>query len=506
MSGMFEMIENHDRDGITEKIRKGNENLSVYMDSITVENGIGYCAVKIDHERYILAACEDVNAIELEGEAKDDHKLCKWDEENAERLRKVLPYTVPRACDKDKASFGTGDRLGLAGGGHVRCVKGRDVFPVLAQQSIRELTQTERSYRDVIDCASWAVFQEGYQEGFGADGDHLKTMEEIQMAVNAGASMITLDLSEKLRGEAFGLDKEALTKVFEDEFDEDEREAILCEYENQEFYIEVDGEKQPIKFVYKDVLKNVICYYKGIEFATEVYTYLQEACSEKIDFEISIDEVGFPTTPRSHYFVASELDKRRVEIDSMAPCFVGEFQKAIDYIGDKEKFSEHLKLHCAIAKKFGDYKISVHSGSDKFSVYPIIAEITQGRFHVKTAGTSWVEAVKLIALKRPVLYREIHKYALESFNEAAKLYHVTTDLENIPDVDGLDDDKLAELFDNNDARQLIHITYGFILRAKDSKGKPLFRDRLYEAWNAEEDAHYELLESHIGKHLSLLGK
>jgi len=95
------------------------------------------------------------------------------------------------------------------------CVKDIDVFPVLAQQSMRELTQTERTYREVIDCASWAVFQEGYTEGFGADGDHLKTLNDIQIAVETGMRMITLDMSEALRGEAFNLEQEELEKTTE---------------------------------------------------------------------------------------------------------------------------------------------------------------------------------------------------------------------------------------------------------------------------------------------------
>ena len=110
----------------------------------------------------------------------------------------------------------------------------------------------------------------------------------------------------------------------------------------------------------------------------------------------------------------------------------------------------------------------------------------------------------MIAIKRPALYREVHAFALESFEAATELYHVTTDLNNIPDLDTLDDEQLVSLFENNDARQLIHITYGFILRAKDDTGASRFRDRLYQAWEEEEDAHYSLIHQHIGRHLELL--
>ena len=115
-------------------------------------------------------------------------------------------------------------------------------------------------------------------------------------------------------------------------------------------------------------------------------------------------------------------------------------------------------------------KLSIHSGSDKFSTFTLIGKYTNGNFHVKTAGTNWLEAMRAVAASDPALYRSIHKYALTMFDEAKKFYHVTTDLNKIPDVDTLKDEELVDLFTQNDARQLIHITYGFILNVKDDDG------------------------------------
>src|SRR5690606_7596507 len=125
---------------------------------------------------------------------------------------------------------------------------------------------------------------------------------------------------------------------------------------------------------------------------------------------------------------------------------------------------------------------SVHSGSDKFSVFPIIGRLTKGRFHLKTAGTNWLEAMKLVAIKDPDLYREIHAYALEVFVQAKAYYHVSTGQEDIPDISGMPDDKLPLLFSQSAPRQLIHITYGLILNAKLPDGSVRFRDRLYKLW------------------------
>ena len=109
-----------------------------------------------------------------------------------------------------------------------------------------------------------------------------------------------------------------------------------------------------------------------------------------------------------------------------------------------------------------------------------------------------------IALKDPSLYREVHKFALSVFYDAKKYYHVTTDLSKIPDVDKLSDSELPSLFEQNDARQLIHITYGLILSEKDSEGNYVYKDRLYKDWQENEETYANRLETHIGRHLELL--
>jgi hypothetical protein len=136
-------------------------------------------------------------------------------------------------------------------------------------------------------------------------------------------------------------------------------------------------------------------------------------------------------------------------------------------------------------------------------VFPSIGRETQGVFHVKTAGTNWLEAMRVVAITDPSLYREVHNYALSAFSEAAKYYHVTTDLSKIPDVSGLKDEELPKLFENNDARQLIHITYGLILSKKDA-GSFTYKDRLYKLWRDNEEVYCGALVKHIGKHIELL--
>lgn len=421
-----------------------------------------------------------------------DELLAPLSAENAKLLRELFPFTAPKPILCAPRTIGVGDRLGIATPGHIRAICGYDALPVFAQQSIRELNLTHRTYADVIDAATFSVFREGFVRGFGADGDHVKADEEIQYAINSGCTMITLDCSEHIDNVAANMaDSEVAGAYGQGDKAQEER------YCGKDFCIQ--GET--IRFSEAEFKRNYLIYNAAIEHVARVYhAYIE---GRPVDFEVSIDETMTPTTPGQHFFVASELMRRGIKIATVAPRFCGEFQKGIDYIGDLDQFEAELKVHASIAEHFG-YKLSIHSGSDKFSVFPIIGRVTGGRFHVKTAGTNWLEAMAAVAKLDPGLYREIHRFALEAFYEASKYYHVTTQLGRIPRLASLADDALPGLFEQNDARQLIHITYGLILDAKDDNGKPLFRDRLYKLWRDHDELYAQRLEKHICKHLQLL--
>jgi len=109
-------------------------------------------------------------------------------------------------------------------------------------------------------------------------------------------------------------------------------------------------------------------------------------------------------------------------------------------------------------------------------------------------------------MKDPALYREIHRFALENFAKDRASYNLTTDLSRIPEIDTISNDELINLFKENDSRQLIHITYGSILRARDNEGKYIFKDRIYKILFEYEDDHYRELSNHIKRHLELLNK
>ena len=459
--------------------RVNAEYYGVYERSVHVMDGYTVFMAKVDGADKLCAFGEKQPFF---GVNRGEYTECELTHENAVILRKEFAFCAPmQVLSLCKCTFGVGDRLGRAAPGHLQVFEKYGATPVLAQQSMRELTLTGRTYRTIIDTASFYVFREGYEGGFGADGDHLKHMEDIGAALEDGCSMITLDLSEHIHSVDEAAVPEASAEVKE-------------RYLGKTFTL-ADG--SVLKFGEKELNTISAIYTEAMDFTQKVYeTYFADG-KYAADLEVSIDETSVSTTPLQHFFVANELTARGVRFATIAPRFSGEFQKGIDYIGDLEVFTEELKVHQAIAETFL-YKLSVHSGSDKFSVFPVIGEITKGQFHIKTSGTNWLEAMRLVAMQQPELYRNIHKYALTVFEKAKAYYHVTANVAAIADVDTLRDEELPKLFDIADSRQLIHITYGFIL------SHPIFRPALDRLWDKEHIWYAALLKDLLTKHMECL--
>jgi hypothetical protein len=486
--------------------------LKIYPQSFCPKNGLTYGLIRTPEGKKLAVMGEKGPVLADPFKGKIYHqtltlKICDLSPENTECLKALFPYTKPVSLRRHPITIGTGDRLGVATPGHIRAIQKFQVHPVLAQQSVRENIQTGRNFIEVIQDASWAVFQENYRKGYGADGDHLKSLDEVKNALDAGVSMITLDLSEKLNPEVSQDPKELIERKFEEEIDREESKALLHLFLGKEFRFEGPNGEFGIQYDEESLKRNTLLYHHALDFTEEVSNFILSQMGKQplVDFEISIDETPFPTSPENHLFFVIELNHRGVHIDSLAPRFIGEFQKGVDYRGDFDLFRKQFYQHALIAQYYGNYKISIHSGSDKFSVFSIIGESAKGSLHLKTAGTSWLEAMRLISLMDPSLYREMHRFALSIFNEASKLYHVTTDLDQIPHIETLHDQDLPTLLDRDDSRQLLHITYGYLLNAKDRDGKNLFKERFFHTLTQYEEDYWSLLEKHIGKHLNSLG-
>ncbi|WP_226037408.1 tagaturonate epimerase family protein [Aquibacillus saliphilus] len=474
--------------------------VKVYQTSFAEYQNDTLVMVNDQKDKWILAVGDGSLYHDLNGsEEQANKKVCPLSHENRLVLNRYFDYTVPKAFGTEIATMGLGDRLGNASPGHIETIKGHEIKPILAQQSIRELTLTNRTMEDILDAAAFAVFQEGYKDGYGADGDHIKEEKDIEYALSIGISFLTLDCSEQIRNDM----EAASTEMVQSEY-QGLPEKTKAYYKEHYFDKQFDVNGLEVHYNQLEVMKNALLYGEALDYTEHVYkTYILNAGRE-IDFEISIDETETVTSPAAHFFVANELKRRGVHVTSLAPRFCGEFQKGIDYIGDITQFEKELKEHATIAEFLG-YKLSIHSGSDKFSVFPIIGKYTNGVLHIKTAGTNWLEAVRVIADTNPDLYRRMHVHALERFDEALKYYHVTPDLDSILPLENVADKKLTEYMDNDAARQLFHVTYGILLTAEDTQGNFLFKDEFFRTLNENEDVYRQALVKHIGKHVELLG-
>lgn len=409
-------------------------------------------------------------------------------------LWELFSFTKPVSLRNRRTTVGMGDRLGLATAGQLRAARDYNLAPVLAQQSTRENNFTGRTVEDVVADAAFLVFQEGFEEGYGADGDHLKDISGIDTALQAAIPMITLDLTEVLRPEG-ATDEIATVEAAFDRLDSDYKQRILGEYADKEF--DLDG--TAIAISREQAIRAAVIYSQALEFTVEVEQHIKSIRGLEYDLEISVDETTFRTTPQQHLLFVRELRNKGVAINSVAPRFIGDFQKAIDYIGDVDQFEEDFRLHAAVARGNGGYKISVHSGSDKLSIYPVVGKHTGKRLHLKTAGTSWLEALRTIAVADPSLYRRMHRKAHQYYPEALKSYHITADIDAIPDLDGVADKDLHTFLDDDNCRQFLHISYGGLLNDAEIRGD------FFAALHREEKLHYRHLEKHFRRHIELLG-
>lgn len=477
----------------------------IYYDSIKSENDNYFFLVKDNQKKYLAVVGKPEEVKKFEGSVSEEKKIneneltikiCYLDHRNLNLLRGIFPHLNPSFCGL-RQSFGTGDRLGIATPAHLQAFKGKDIFPILAQQSVREMSRTERNWQKVLEDAVWGCFEEGYEGPFGADADHVKNIKELKEAADCGFTMFTLDPSDFISKGIEGLNEQELSQLYNKILENKEIENL---YLNKKSKI---GEQELI-FDEKSLRKIILTYSEALNHVVECYDFLKDYKKEKFDLEISVDETPTVTSPLAHLFIVLELQRRGVDFQNLALHFLGDWQKGIEYIGDVKQFAREFSLHAAIAKNIEGYKLSLHTGSDKFSVYPIFSQETDGLCHIKTAGTSWLEEVKVVAMKDPALYREIHRFALENFAKDRASYNLTTDLSRIADIDTITDDELINLFKQNDSRQLIHITYGSILRAKDDKGKYIFKDKIYQILFRFEEEHYRGLSNHIRRHLGFL--
>ena len=442
----------------------------------------------LDHRTHLLV---NGNATGFSGTSLGESVLCPLTPENACELARRLPWLTPQRLPEGRPSFGFGDRLGLATPGHVRSLGGSNVFPIFAQQSVRENDRTGRSFSEVLADATFGVFREGYDHGFGADADHLKTLKDAEDAAKAGFTFFTCDPGDHVQ-ETEHLTQTQLGQAFDKLAD---AQAWRGRYLDRTFQI---GEDIILRFGEEDLCRAAVKYGQAIEHAAAMYFDLVRLLPDGFDFEVSVDETNSPTTPLEHLFVALELRHRDVDFVSLAPRFVGAMEKGVDWRGDLDQFKSDLILHAAIAKSVSGYRLSLHSGSATFSLYALMADAPNGYCHVKTAGTSYLVTLDVLSRKEPQLFREIAAFSLAAFAEDKATYHISADVSRIPALESVSDSELPDLVEVHDSRQVLHVAYGSVLNS------PLGA-RLVDAIIVLEDDHLAALAAHLGRHIQGLG-
>jgi hypothetical protein len=461
-SGLIDSHEDH----IRENIAREESSVSFYKRSIHKTDGAIVSMGRDQKERFLMVVSAKETGLisEFSGEQIGDGGIfarkCPLNHHNAKIIRKYFPWTVPTSAAGHDLTVGFGDRIGLATLGHVAAANSFNIFPVLAQQSVRELQMTGRTFFDVIDDVTFQVFEAGYKDGYGADADHLKTIGDIEIAYAAGMTFFTIDISDRIKVAALEYDDKQLETAFA-QLDKDAQGRALDKYSGKEF--KVGGKK--IAFTEKMAKLCAVLYADAIAFGIDAAAHLKSLDSRNHDLEICFDEVNFSTPVEHHFYIARELHDNGVDFATIAPSFSKDFEQAIAFNSTPEEFGKIFALHNVVAEFFNS-RLSVHSGSGKEALFAIIAKLTGGKFHIKISGTSWLEAVRLIAVKDPVLFKIMYSCARDNVERLKKFYNVSPDIDSIPEVSGVYDDQLTALLERPAVTQMMHVGYGAILKDK----------------------------------------
>ena len=407
------------------------------------------------------------------------------------------------------ASFGFGDRIGLATPGHVTAMAraGDGIAPIFPQQSIREMARTGRTPLQVMTEALKSARGLGYSGPIGADADHLKTIADIDATVAAGFTFFTLDPSGFVDPQADTYDEPTLRARFaavESEL------PWFARYLGRSLRLDTGTTITIDEMAW---LRAAVKYGRALNHACELGRHLEianEPFERAYEVELSVDETDQPTTLAEHWLIADRCLTEGIRLVSLAPRFVGDFEKGIDYKGNLHLLETSLRDHATLAATVGPYKLSLHSGSDKLSMYPLLARTTQGRFHVKTAGTSYLEALRVVALEDEFLFRRIVQFAHVYYNRDRSTYHVSANLHDLPDATKSSIADLISRYLGNwsevpagcgftePGRQILHCTFGSTLT------DPTLGPAIRETLERHQDHYTAVLADHFARHLEAL--
>ena len=402
-------------------------------------------------------------------------------------------------------SLGIGDRFGREGRAQLRALqaarlRGVRITPVW-NKSNREHSLIGTSPEDTRRSAETAVRLAGWTDPFFVDADHvaLPTIDRFLEACD----FFTVDVAD-LIGQPPPPAAAGLTRALE---------SLIGQ-------VEVPGLEAPIA-VDEALLADVAGkYLSAVAEAGRVYARIAERKGRDVILEVSFDEAATPQTPAELLLILAALGRQGLPVRTIAPKFSGAFLKGIDYVGDVDRFGREFEADLAVVGYAraalglpGDLKLSVHSGSDKFSLYPVMRRALLRRnagLHLKTAGTTWLEEVIGLAAGGGDglrLAKDIARQALARLDELARPYLpvLAIDRSKLPstgEVESWDAAAFVEALDhdpgrpgfNPDLRQVVHI--GFKIAAE--MGERFFRALDDHRGPIEDHVTANLLRRHIG--------
>ncbi len=372
----------------------------------------------------------------------------------------------------NKYSFGVGDRFGHQGEAQLKAFikakeAGLDISPVW-NKSNREHEIIGTGPADVRKEADAAVKALGWTDNYFVDADHIN-LATVDRFIEP-SDFFTIDVASYIGKPAPKEDIDAFV-------------AGCSAYTGQ---VSIEGIEETFNITADDIKKVAGQYLYAAKMAGEIYRTIEKGKGAgNFITEVSMDEVPSPQTPIELFFILKMLSSEKVPVQTIAPKFSGRFNKGVNYVGNVDGFAVEFEQDILVlkqaVKEFGlprELKLSVHSGSDKFAIYPHIGRIIKKHdtgIHVKTAGTTWLEEIiGLAKADGEALYfvKDIYRKALEKEEELCAPYADVIDIkaENLPaadEVDSWDSKKMvAALTHNNsckdynpDMRQLMHVGY-----------------------------------------------
>ncbi|MEC7680857.1 MAG: tagaturonate epimerase family protein [Planctomycetota bacterium] len=378
----------------------------------------------------------------------------------------------------ERFSFGVGDRFAHQAKAQLRA------FEMLAEQGVRVAPVWNKSNREhsfvgsvpqsVFDAAKIAIDEMGWETPWYVDADHIQ-LQTVDAYLTC-SDFFTIDVADSIGKEA-----DAATL-----------DAFMARHPELVGTLAIEGIDEPMVISADDVRSVASKYLLAVKEAGEIYRHIAAAKGEEGFIpEVSMDETDAPQTPPELLVILAALADEGIQLQTIAPKFTGRFNKGVDYVGDltqfEKEFNDDLAVIAHAIKTYGlpaNLKLSVHSGSDKFSLYPIIRRAldrTGAGVHLKTAGTTWLE--EIIGLAEAggdglELAKEIYTYSYEHVEELCAPYASVIDIDRsqLPDVEtvkGWTGTQMANAIRhipdheefNANVRQLLHVSFKVAAKA-----------------------------------------